>query len=127
MNPDNLLLIRATILLVWGVIAHIIADWFLQTEWQAIHKVKWQHPAAWLHSGIHFGFLLLVFPFVPALLLAMSHFWIDLRKPLQWWRRTIRQTTDPGNPATIHIAFWQDQCAHVLCLALASVLVALQM
>lgn len=110
----------ATDYLVWGMVAHTISDWFLQNEWQAVSKTNWRHPAAWVHSGFHFIALLFVFVPVVALCLAVSHFLIDLRKPLEWWRKTIRQTTDPANPVSLHVAIWQDQCAHVLCLAIAS-------
>lgn len=106
--------------IVMGVITHIIADWFLQNEWMAVNKTKWTHPAAWVHSGFHLIALLFVFPPLYALGLAASHFLIDLRKPLVWWRKTIRMTTDPANPASIHVAFWQDQCAHILCIAIAA-------
>jgi hypothetical protein len=112
----------STELLVWGIVAHILADWFLQNEWMAVNKTNWQHVAAWVHSGIHLICLSFVFSPTVAFWLAASHFLIDLRKPLLWWRKTFRQTTAPTNPATIHLAFWQDQSAHVLCLALASVI-----
>jgi hypothetical protein len=112
-----------TDLLVWGVVAHIVADWFLQNEWMAVNKTKFGHPAGSVHAVIHYAAFLFVFsPFV-AFLIAVSHYAIDLRAPLVWWRKTIKQTTDPQNPVTIHIAFWQDQCAHVLCIALAARLI----
>lgn len=117
---------KPTDFLVWGVIAHIIIDWFFQNEWQAVNKTNWKHPAAWVHSGLHLIALLFVFPPIFAVCLAISHFLVDLRKPLVWWRKTIKQATDLGNPVTIHVAFWQDQCAHVLCLAIAAVLVCRQ-
>ena len=108
----------ATDFLVWGLIAHIVADWFLQNEWQALNKTSWRHPAAWVHSGLHFLCLLFVFPPFVAFLLAASHFLIDLRVGLLCWRRLIKQTTE--GPIAIHVAFWQDQGAHVLCLAIAA-------
>ena len=111
---------RATELLVWGLVAHLIADWLLQNEWQAVNKTSLRHPAAWVHSGIHLALLLFVFPWPAALALFVSHLLIDTRKPLIWWRRLIRQTTDPANPATIHVAFWSDQVTHIACLALAA-------
>lgn len=107
-------------LLLWGIVAHLIADWLLQNEWQAVNKVSLRHPAAWAHSGIHFLAQVPVFGWEAAILLAFSHLLIDTRKPLQWWRRVIRQTTNPANPASIHVAFWSDQVAHIACLAVAA-------
>lgn len=104
----------------WGVIVHLTVDWLLQNHWQSIYKVSLKHPAAYVHSGLHFLGLLLVFPWFVALFIAITHILIDTRKPLQWWRKTIRQTTDPNNPATIHVAFWTDQVAHILVIALVS-------
>lgn len=104
-------------LIAWAVLAHIIADWFLQNAWMADNKANWRHAAAWVHSGIHLFALLFVFPPLVALAVAVAHFLIDLRFILRWWRKTIRQTTE--GPAAIHVAFWQDQAAHyiVLCIA----------
>jgi hypothetical protein len=107
-------------LLLWGIVAHLICDWLLQNEWMALNKISLRHPAAYVHSGIHLCGLLLVFPWPWALGLAVSHLLIDTRKPLIWWRTLIRQTTDPTNPASIHVAFWGDQVAHISCLALAA-------
>lgn len=107
-------------LLLWGIIAHLVADWLLQNEWQAVNKVSLRHPAAWVHSGIHFLVQVPVFGWEVSTLLAVSHLLIDTRKPLAWWRRTIRQTTDPANPASIHVALWSDQVLHIACLAVAA-------
>ena len=110
----------ATDLMVWGLVAHLVADWLLQNEWMAFNKTNIRHPAAWVHGAIHLFLLSFVFRDTVALLLCLSHIIIDTRKPLIWWRRLIRQTTDPSNPATIHVAFWSDQVAHILCIAVAA-------
>ena len=100
--------------LVW----HLVADWLLQNEWMQ-NKVNLKHPAAWVHSGIHTWGLLLLFPVWLALLVGVTHLLIDTRVPLKWWRGFIRQTTDPNNPASMHVAFWGDQVLHILILAMA--------
>lgn len=112
--------IPGTDLLIWGIVAHLVADWLLQNHWMATYKTSLTHPAAWVHSGIHFLFLWPIFGPWVAFLLFASHILIDTRKPLQWWRATIRQTTDPENPASIHVAFWGDQVLHILCIAVAA-------
>ena len=111
----------ATDLLAWGVVAHIVVDWLLQNEWQAVHKVNWRHPAAWVHSGLHTAVLLFVFPWPAALLLGAAHLLIDTRKPRDWWQATIRQTR--GGEVGMHVAFWVDQAMHVACIALAALLI----
>lgn len=112
-----------TDLLLWGIIAHFAADWFTQNEWQAVNKVKITHIAAWVHGLFHLLAMLLIFPPLAAALLALVHVLIDTRKPLQWWRGLIKQTSDPANPVFIPMAMWQDQVAHILCIAVAAYVV----
>lgn len=110
-----------TDLLVWGVFAHLVADWMLQNEWMATNKLQWRHLAAWIHSGIHVLALSFVFHPLVALVLGFTHFLIDTRKPRDWWQNTIKQTTE-GEFGT-HVAFWVDQVMHVICIAIAALLV----
>lgn len=110
----------ATDLLVWGAVTHLVADWLLQNEWQAVNKVSLRHPAAWVHAGIHFVGLLLVFPAAWAALIAAFHLAIDTRRPLIWWRQVFRQTTDPSNPVSLHVALWGDQVLHLAVIAAAA-------
>lgn len=111
---------QATDYFIWGFVVHIFADWFLQNEWMATNKVSLRHPAAWVHSGIHLIAALFVFPVWVAVALAVSHILIDTRVPLQWWRKFYRQTNDFANPVMIPFAMWQDQAAHIICLAIAA-------
>jgi hypothetical protein len=98
---------------IWGLAAHLVADFFLQNEWMALNKVSLRHPAAWVHSGIHGICFWPVFGWRLALALFLLHILIDTRVPLAWWRRLTRQTTE--GPAFIPFAMWQDQALHVLC------------
>lgn len=111
-----------TALLLWSWLIHLAVDWFAQTEWQALNKVRWTHPAAWVHSGLHTLAQLLIFPWYVALAIGLVHLWIDTRTPLIAWRKLFRQTQE--GPMLLHLAIWQDQVSHVLVLAVASVLVA---
>lgn len=97
-------------------------------DWQANHKTNWTHPAAWIHSGFHLGALLFVFRWEIALAVAATHFLIDLRTPLIWWRKLIgMKQFDPRpemegsmhNQIAVHVAFWQDQMAHIAILIIA--------
>jgi hypothetical protein len=101
-----------------AILIHLFVDWFLQNDWQAQKKVIVGHPAGILHATMHGAATLLVFPWWAALTVGVTHYAIDLRRPLLWWRRTFRMTTDPNNPAAIHVAFWQDQVSHMLIVAL---------
>ncbi|HMA36722.1 MAG TPA: DUF3307 domain-containing protein [Chloroflexia bacterium] len=112
---------HATDLLLWGIVAHLIADWLLQNEWMANNKSSLRHPAGWVHGAIHGLALLFVFSPLVALVLALAHVLVDTRQPLDWWRRFFRQTTS----GTIFppFAMWEDQTVHIGCLALAALLV----
>ncbi len=114
--------LHATSLLVWGIAIHLFCDWILQNSWMADNKASLLHPASWVHSGIHFVGLLLIFSPVVALAIALIHLLIDTRVPLQWWRKFYRQTTT-GDVA-LHVAMWSDQVCHITVLAVAALLVA---
>lgn len=110
----------ATHLLVWGTLAHWIADWPLQNNWIAVNKIRLTHPAAWVHGGIHFAALVFVFPWYMALALAAAHILIDTRIPLNWWRKTFHVTGE--EPMALHVAIWMDQVVHIMCIAGAALL-----
>ena len=103
-----------------GLVIHLVCDWLLQNEWMAVNKSNPRHLAAWVHSGIHTAGLAFVFPAWLAVVIGLIHLAVDTRTPLIKWRHFIGQTTDPTNPATIHVAFWGDQVAHIAVLAIAS-------
>lgn len=111
----------ATSLLVWGTLAHWVADWPLQNSWMAINKVKLTHPAAWVHGFIHFVMLALVFELPVAASLAVTHMLIDTRVPLNWWRKIFHFTAD--EPMRTHVAIWLDQIAHIISIGVASLIV----
>ena len=134
MNPWDL---SASDLLIWGIVAHLIADWPLQNDWMANNKAKLGHPAGIVHAAIHGTALLIVFGYWPAVVLAMAHYLIDLRKPVAWWSRLVRQTQPvlnrivdgKGAPIVLYdigteVRFWTDQVFHVACIAVAALVVA---
>lgn len=124
-------------LFILGLLAHLIADWFLQNDWMARNKADLGHIAAWVHSGIHFALMLPIFGWAISGLIFVTHILIDTRKPLIWWRRVFGQTVykpipeEAGvypvherefchNSAAFAVAFWQDQVAHIVVVALAA-------
>jgi hypothetical protein len=137
--------------MVWGLVAHLVADWPLQNDWMARHKADLRHPAGYVHAGIHGALLAPVFGRVAAPL-ALAHLIIDTRKPVQWWSRTVRQTQpepwfafasrmdrEPAEDAPGHhehrerplydvgteVRFWTDQVFHIACIAGAAVILSL--
>jgi len=115
---DGRLLKTPTDRLLWGIMAHLGADWLLQNAYMADNKATVGHPAGILHALIHTLALTAVFPRRVALLLGVVHYLIDLRFILKWWRETFRQTTE--GPAALHVAIWGDQVTHFLTIAVAA-------
>jgi hypothetical protein len=100
-----------------GLIVHLVADWFLQTDWMSKNKTSLLHPASWVHSGIHSVGYLLVFNPLIALALGTTHLFFDTRVPLVWLRRIFQQ--NPRGAVGTVFEIWQDQAAHLILLAAA--------
>ncbi len=121
-----------TELLVWALIAHVVADWLLQTDWMAVNKVNLRHPAGYVHAGVYTLFMLPLFPWSLALLIGVTHLFIDTRGPVHWWMRTVKRmppTDSSGRPGTrrpgayANTGFLEsavDQAFHVVVLAAAA-------
>jgi hypothetical protein len=110
-----------TSLLVWGVVAHLVADWLLQNAWMNAEKVDLRKLGGWIHAWLHVVAAVTVFPFWPALALGVAHLLIDTRVPLVWWGRVIQQSSpEQAGVAYIPFAMGRDQAAHVLCIAIAA-------
>ena len=124
MNPRNL---SASELLIWGIVLHLLADWLLQNDWMSRNKANLLHPAGYIHAGIHGLLLSAIFGWA-ALPLAVAHLLIDIRKPVEWWSRLIRQTQPTRGDYLVDIGlevrFWTDQVFHIVCVAAAALLVA---
>ena len=111
-----------TTLMVWGSIAHLVADWLLQNEWMVRNKTNLRHPAAWVHGALHVFALSFILAWSLALLVGFSHVMIDTRKPLHWWKQLVGKTAaDPTSqlPQTLIVEIWVDQVMHLVVLAAA--------
>lgn len=108
-------------LFVCGFVLHLFCDWILQNHWMAQNKSSLKHSAAYVHSGLHFLGLLLIFPWYAALIIAILHLLIDTRVPLAFWRGFFRQTQE-GDVA-LHIQIWSDQVTHVVVLAIVALMI----
>lgn len=140
MNPFGL---DATGLMVWGLVAHLIADWPLQNDWMANNKMRLGSPASCVHAAIHGFALSWVFGWA-AVPIAIVHALIDTRVPVVWWSKLMRQTQPRGQRAPvsmgggnvdpflsaplydigIEVRFWTDQVFHIACIAIAALVVA---
>ncbi len=112
----------ATDLLIWGIVAHLIADWPLQSRWMAENKTSLRHPAGWVHGGVHFVALLFVFQPAVAAVLALLHILIDTRILFNWWLKVYLKT-DEDTIIFRHVAIWVDQVMHIMCIAGAALIV----
>lgn len=100
---------------VYGWLAHLIADWFLQNDYMAVNKVDPRHPAGYIHAGIHTLIQIPILGFKRALVVGVLHWLIDLRTALTKWKQIFRQSID--GPVAMHVAIWEDQVAHLSVIA----------
>lgn len=128
-----------TTLLVWGVVAHLVADWLTQNEWIALHKQgrrtltsRWwdRHPSLYVHGAAHVLALLLVFPPAAALAIGFIHMVIDTKEPVIGWSRLIHQTTPEQTPVPPQylsigqaVTIAADQVWHIAVIALVAVVI----
>lgn len=122
MNPFNL---DATQLLVWGLVAHLIADFLLQNDWMSRGKSArwWKEPSAekmlkksapgFAHALVHFVALFFVFG-TGAIPLAVAHYLIDLRTPVAWWSKLIRQTQPDTDDPLVGIKLYDENEAFLI-------------
>jgi hypothetical protein len=108
-------------------IAHLVGDWLLQNEWQAINKRKrWQallshvvvyHLVVLAVLVVRFGFQNINVYFA-VIFLAITHAVLDLRSPVEWFIRTFRlsATREPE----LWLVIVVDQSMHFVLLGLAS-------
>lgn len=128
--------------MIWGLVLHLIADWILQNDWLSRNKVKVFHPAGYIHAAIHVFCLSFVFGWA-AFAIGFAHLLIDFRKPVQWWSKLVRQTQPknriyyqrfntwqtteeiPLYDLGLEVRIWTDQVFHIICVAVAALLVTL--
>lgn len=110
------------------LMAHILGDWILQTEWQALNKeTNWRAMTA--HVSVYSAVVLVVLGvrfgwtdasvYAAVVALAIVHVILDRRRPLLWFMRVARITVAREPEAWFMIAV--DQAVHVLFLGMATV------
>jgi hypothetical protein len=110
------------------VIAHLIGDWLLQTEWQALNKIHdWRamfshllvyHAVLLTVLGVRFGFDEPVVYGVVGVL-AVLHGILDRRGFTQWLMKTLRISVQRAPDRWLSMAV--DQTLHIVLLAGAAV------
>lgn len=109
------------------LVAHLVGDWLLQSEYQALQKARaWS--ALLAHVAIYhvlaLGVLLLYFPaqdgriYLAILLLAASHAWLDRGTHVVSLMRALRIVQHREPERWLHLA--TDQSLHILALALVA-------
>lgn len=117
----NDLLNSSAALLIWGALIHLVCDWLFQSSWMSDNKANLRHGAGYAHAGVHTLGLCLIFPWMVAVVIGITHLLIDTRVPLRLWSELCVQTPrDPENPITLHIALWRDQTLHLFVIGLAA-------
>lgn len=108
----------------WLLLCHVIGDFLIQTESQALRKAagKPWNRAILLHCTTYTAV------FVPAVLrlaipmwwlavLFASHWFLDRRWFVYWWRRNVTRNSAASIAATPWLSIVIDQAFHVLVLA----------
>jgi len=114
------------------LVAHLVGDWLLQTEWQALNK-RQNYRALFSHIGIYsaiiLGVLLLDFGlynfsvyFVVGLL-ALAHALLDRGWPVIRYMKTFRLINDRKPERWLVMAV--DQSIHVLLIMLAVIVLTI--
>ena len=100
--------------------AHLIADWLLQTEFQACGKSKGKffNMASVSHGATHAVCLVMALWWTGAAIawafpIVLSHIFIDRRWPVTWWIIHVERT----RPETLEALWWLpiavDQVMHL--------------
>jgi hypothetical protein len=98
-----------------AVLAHLTADWLLQTEWMAKNKADLCHPAGYVHAAIHASLLGLALGWVGGVALGIIHLLIDTGRPVNWWIRIFKKCEASPNLDIIRIG--ADQVLHIAIIA----------
>ena len=114
------------------LIAHLVGDWLLQTEWQALNKGQ-NYRALFSHVGIYsviilgvlvadFGFQN-IFVYVVVGMLALSHAFLDRRWPVIRYMKALRLIVERKPEPWLLMAI--DQVLHIVLLAFAVIILSL--
>ena len=114
------------------LVAHLVGDWLLQSEWQALNKAR-NYRALFLHIGVYslvmlgvlvadFG-LQNIYVYVVVVMLAVSHALLDRGWPVIRFMRAFRLIVEREPERWLMMAV--DQVLHIAFLALAAIILLL--
>ena len=108
-------------------LAHLVGDWLLQNEWQAVNKRKrWQALISHvvIYHMVVLAVLVLRFGFqnanvyIAVAFLAVTHAILDLRRPVEWFIRTFRLSAN--RDLDLWLVIVVDQSIHLVLLGLTA-------
>jgi hypothetical protein len=109
------------------LMAHLVGDWLVQTEWQAANKVhNWR---AMLSHVIVYHIIVLgvlvawfgfrdMYVYAVVVILAVTHAVLDRQGPVEWFMRTFRLCVNRKSERWLVIVV--DQSIHIVLLGLAA-------
>jgi hypothetical protein len=109
------------------ILAHILGDWLLQTEWQAVNKLHDWRPLLAHVAVYHLVMLAVLFlrfgfrdpySYIAVAALALSHAFLDRQWPVLGLMRVLRITRERPPERWLTVAL--DQSLHLLLLGLAT-------
>ena len=113
-------------------LTHLVGDWLLQTEWQALNKMH-NYRALLSHVGTYslvmLSVLVLEFGFqnisvyLAVVMIAVVHAFQDRRRPVIWFMKTFRLIVEREPELWLVMAV--DQSFHILMVAFASLFLSL--
>ena len=114
------------------LVAHLVGDWLLQTEWQALNKGK-NYRALFSHIAIYTLIILVVLVvdfgfqnidvYLVVAMLGLSHAFLDRGRPVIRFMKTFRIIVEREPERWLTMAV--DQVLHVFFLALAALILSL--
>lgn len=107
------------------IVAHLIGDWLMQTEYEAMRKAKdpFFNWGLWKHCLVYTLWFVPVFLWVGVsclwlLPLLASHLFLDRRWPIVWWLRHVKRTSRESIEKNFWLVVAVDQVAHAMVLVL---------
>lgn len=107
----------------WLILAHLVGDYLVQTEFEALNKAlgRFWNRALISHCmkyTLCFVPVVLAFGVSPAWLLLIygSHMVFDRRWPIVWWRTYVTRNSEESIKATFWLTVAIDQIFHFLIL-----------
>ncbi len=106
------------------IMMHLIGDWILQTEHEAMNKMKGEfiNHALLSHCLVYTACFVPVFLYFHValswlLLIFSSHMFLDRRWPVIWWLKHVKRVSDETIIALPWLVIAVDQVMHVLIIA----------